>query len=59
MQKLDVDMFNVLVTGSTGFIGGSFLEKLKSEGYYVVGVSRKDVDVKDWFKLLTTLAATL
>ena len=48
-------MRNVLVTGSTGFIGSSFLEKLKSEGYYVVGVSRKDVDVKDWWKLLNIL----
>ena len=48
-------MKNVLVTGSTGFIGSSFLEKLKSEGYYVVGVSRKDADVKDWWKLLNIL----
>jgi|SRR5579875_287080 len=48
-------MKNVLVTGSTGFIGSSFLKKLKSEGYYVVGVSRKDVDVRDWWKLLNIL----
>jgi len=48
-------MFNILITGSTGFIGSSFLEKLKSEGYYVVGVSRKDVDAKDWWKLLNIL----
>ena len=39
-------MFNILITGSSGFIGSSLLEKLKSEGYYVVGVSRKDVDAK-------------
>ena len=48
-------MFNVLITGSSGFIGSSVLEKLKSEGYYVIGVSRKDMDVKDWFKLLNIL----
>ena len=48
-------MKNVLVTGSTGFIGSSLLKKLKSEGYYAVGVSRKDVDVKDWWKLLNIL----
>ena len=48
-------MFNVLVTGSTGFIGSSFLQQLKNEGYNVVGVSRKDVDVKDWWKLLNIL----
>ncbi len=48
-------MKNVLVTGSSGFIGSSLLKKLKSEGYYAVGVSRKDVDVKDWWKLLNIL----
>jgi len=48
-------MINVLITGSSGFIGSSLLEKLKSEGYYVIGVSRKDMDVKDWWRLLNIL----
>ncbi|MCY0882573.1 MAG: NAD-dependent epimerase/dehydratase family protein, partial [Acidianus infernus] len=48
-------MQNVLITGSSGFLGGSLLSKLKSEGYYVVGISRKELDVKDWHRLLNII----
>lgn len=48
-------MKNVLITGSTGFLGSTLSEKLKIAGYHVIGVSRKDVDVKDWFRLLNII----
>ena len=48
-------MKNILVTGSTGFIGSSLINRLKSMGYYVIGVSRKDIDVKDWWRLLNLI----
>ena len=48
-------MKSVLVTGSTGFIGSVLVDRLRSMGLHVVGVSRKDIDVKDWFRLLNLI----
>lgn len=38
MDSNKVQMKKVLVTGSSGFIGGHLVRRLKSEGYYVVGI---------------------
>ena len=45
---------NVLVTGATGFIGSVLVGRLKSS-YNVIGISRKDADVKCWWRLLNII----
>jgi uncharacterized protein YbjT (DUF2867 family) len=43
-------LFNVLVSGATGFIGSKLIQSLSEKGYTIKGMSRRDLDDKEKVK---------
>lgn len=50
---------NILITGSTGFVGKNLTKYLESLGHYVKGINREDIgdfkEVKDWTPFLKNI----